>query len=489
MKQATRRLLAYGGNASIVTAVVVVVVCMVYMLADGYRQRVDLSAGAQNTLQSDTINKLRLLDGDGESVTITAFSAQAGTDDAYVKNREVTDLLREIDHHSNVVSWTMVDFDRERFTAERLGVADYGRIVLQRGDDRVDIRERDLFRRTGRGADRQLTFVGEAALSRGFAQLMTSERRVVYVLQNHGELQLQDIGPDGLSSLAGALDQERYDVASLDLLRTTQDGEIPQVPEDAAVVFVPRPRGVLTAQEEDVLLSYLGRGGALLFAVDLGTPVSDLVRRLGIVIPDGIAMDARVIAPYRDRPVPTYGRHEITREVSESALVSMLGAPAPLLIPDEPPAGVQLSPLLSTSRRGWIERGGEAADNGNAAYQPNIDGPGPAVMAAAAVVHPGQGLVRSTRPAARVVVVGDSEMFTNALLSEGPGNQLLATNMVHWLAGEDRRLEIGVGRTSTVRRLAITQEELGTIRWISLGLMPSVVFLLGMLSWRSRRGR
>ena len=80
-------------------------------------------------------------------------------------------------------------------------------------------------------------------------------------------------------------------------------------------------------------------------------------------------------------------------------------------------------------------------------------------------------------------------MFTNTLLAEGPGNQLLATNMIHWLAGEDRRLDVGVGRTAKVRRLAITQEEMGTLRLLSLGLMPSLVFLVGLLTWRSRRGR
>ncbi|MFT4979139.1 MAG: hypothetical protein ACI8S6_005049, partial [Myxococcota bacterium] len=287
----------------------------------------------------------------------------------------------------------------------------------------------------------------------------------------------------------GALDQERYDVEPLDLISTTREGGIPQVPDDAAVVFVPSPRGVLTAQEEDILLSYLGRGGSLLFAVDVGTPVSDMVRRLGIVVADGIAMDARVIAPYRDRPVPTYARHELTMELQADSLVTMLGAPAPLLLPAEPPAGVKISELITTSRRGWIERGGPLGETGNAAYQPTIDGEGPAVMAAAVVIHPGQGLVRSTRSAARVIVVGDSEMFTNALLSEGPGNQLLAVNMIHWLAGDDRRLQSGVGRTAKVRRLAITQEEMGSLRMISLGLMPSLVFLVGLFTWRSRRGR
>jgi len=487
VKQSTRRLLAYGSNASIVTVLVIVSISMLYLLADSYRQRVDFSAGAANTLQPDTLSKLRLLDSDQEPVTITAFSAQAGKEGSYIKDREVRDLLKEIDYNSQIVSWKWVDFDRERFTAERLGVSDYGRIVIQRGDDRVDLRDRELFMRSGK--KRRITFVGEAVVSRAFSQLMTESRQVVYVLSGHGERDINDLGPEGLSSLATALDKERYDIEVLDLLATTRDGEIPQVPDDAAAVFVARPAGVLTAQEEDILLSYLGRGGALLFAVDVGTPVSDLVRRLGVVVPDGIAMDEKVIAPYRDRPVPSYGQHEMTLELQENRLVTMLGAPAPLLVPEEPPQGIKFDTLLTTTRRGWIERGGPPAESGNAAYQVDVDGPGPAVMAVAATIFPGQGLVRATRPAGRVIVVGDSEMFTNALVAEGPGNQLLAMNMFHWLAGESRRIEYGGNRTAKVRRLAITQEEMGSLRLISLGLMPSLVFIAGLITWRSRRGR
>ena len=39
MRQATRRLLAYGSNASIVTVAVIIAVSLAYMLADSYRSR------------------------------------------------------------------------------------------------------------------------------------------------------------------------------------------------------------------------------------------------------------------------------------------------------------------------------------------------------------------------------------------------------------------------------------------------------------------
>lgn len=314
MKQSTRRLLAHGTNASLVTAMVVGVLVMTYALADTYRTRIDLSEEASNTLQPETLQKLALLDQDAQKVVITAFTNQRGKADTGFKDRSVKDLLRELGEQSPIVEWRQVDFDKERLTAEALGVSTYGRIVIQRGKDRVDLNDRELFRRVGKGADRRVEFVGEPAISRGFSQLMTPSRRAIYMLRGHGEIDPEDQGPDGMSDLVSELDRERYDVETLDLLRTTRDGELPSVPDDAAMVFVARPQQPLTAQEEDALLDWVGRGGAVLIAVDVGMHVPELVGRLGITVPDGVALQPEMQVPYRDRPIPVYRTHPITTD-------------------------------------------------------------------------------------------------------------------------------------------------------------------------------
>ncbi len=488
MNQVWKRRLAYGGNASLVTAMVVGVLVLLYVLADGYRLRWDLSAEALNTLQTDTEAKLALLDADARDVEIIAFTHQRGKDDSYFRDRAVADLLKEIDAHSRVVSYRIVDFDRERLTAERLGVSDYGRIVVMRGEDRVDIKDRDLFRRVGKGASKGLDFRGEAALSRAFAQLLTPTRRVAYVLRGHGEPDPADRGPSGLSELVSALDLERYDVEALSLARTDREGHAPTVPDDASMVVIAGPTGPLTNQEEDILLEYMAEGGALLVALDVGSPVPRFLYRMGVRVPDGMAMDSRLVFPYRDRPVPVYKLHPLTEGLREGDRIVMLGAPAPLSLAEPPPEGARLDPVLVTGRDGWIERGGPT-EGGNPVYQPDVDGEGPVVMAAAIQLLPGKGIVRSSKGIARVVVVGDSEWLDNALQQEGPGNRDLLINTVHWLAGDDQRLGVTVGRKASARRLALTREETGRLRAISLFLLPSLVGLLGLSVWTTRRGR
>jgi len=491
VKQSTRRLLAFGSNATLVSTMVLAVMVLLYVLADSRRIRVDLSEGASNTLQAETLQKLSLLDSDGQSVIITAFTSQRGKEESPFKDQAVEDLLKALDERSALLEWRLLDFDKERITAEKLGVTEYGHVVIQRGTDRVDIKDRELFRRSGKGADRKIEFLGEAAVSRAFSQLMTPSRKVVYIVGGHGELSVDASDPGGLSELAAALDRERYDVEPLNLLASDNTGALPEVPEDASVVLLARPRQPLTPQEEDALLGWLGRGGGLAVWLDVGVPVPAFLRRLGVNVLEGVALQPEMQVPYRDRPIPRYKSHAITSGLLDEQISTVLAFPAPLQLVDPFPEGVAASVVLQTTRDGWIDRGG-TLEGGGAVFEPGLDSPGPVDLAVAIDLRPGGGIVRPGRPAARVFVSGDSDQFANVLLGEGPGNAAFALNVIHWLAGDDRRLGVvqgAVGRSTRSRRLAVTEEDTRVINGVALGLMPMLVALLGIITWFSRRGR
>ena len=82
---ATRRRLAHGSNATLMSLLVVAALVVSYLIVDRYRVRIDVSADQSSMLLEDTRNKLRLLDQDAQPVTITAFSAQEGRRDAYCR--------------------------------------------------------------------------------------------------------------------------------------------------------------------------------------------------------------------------------------------------------------------------------------------------------------------------------------------------------------------------------------------------------------------
>ena len=98
MNRAMQRRLAFGSNATLVTVLVVATLVVGWLFADTYRVRLDLSSDQGSTLLPDTRNKLRLLDSDGEAVTITGFTAQRGKDDSRYKDQALSDLLEELDY-------------------------------------------------------------------------------------------------------------------------------------------------------------------------------------------------------------------------------------------------------------------------------------------------------------------------------------------------------------------------------------------------------
>ena len=268
-------------------------------------------------------------------------------------------------------------------------------------------------------------------------------------------------------------------------MRGRKPGDAPRVPDDAAAVLIVRPTVAIPAGEEDVLLSWFSGGGALLFAVDPEGMIPDLLGRFGVAVPSGYVLDKVLLYPYPDRPVPRYRSHAITQTLLEDDRVTWVSRAAPVQAGVPMVAGVRSSSLLETSRDGWIERGGPVIE-GQAAFQEGVDGAGPASIALALEVSSDSGMVR--KKVGRVVVLGDADMVSNAVISEGPGNMSFAVNSVRWLLGDDERMSV-VGRPSAVRRLTLTDEDRGRIQWLAMGISPFLVLLSAGGVWASRRGR
>ena len=107
------------------------VLAALYLLIENNRVRWDMSEDSQNTLAVETMEKLRLIDLDGQPVQITAFSFKRGEPDSPEKDRAVKELLQEIGIHSDMISWEHVDYDKEKVTAEQLSVQEYGHVVCK----------------------------------------------------------------------------------------------------------------------------------------------------------------------------------------------------------------------------------------------------------------------------------------------------------------------------------------------------------------------
>lgn len=469
---------ATGANAVLVAAIVLVILGLLSELARRHPLRIDVSADALATLDPDTLSVLALAGERGDRVTVTAFSAQAKDDEAWVRDRMMRDFLAVLDGGS--IETRFVDFDSDRLTAERLGVDRYGTVVVEAKGDRVDLSDRDVFRARGPKGKRDVTFVGEGAISAAIRQVLSERRPTLYVLRGHGEREVYDRGLGELEALADRIDEQGFAVRPLDLLGDAARGAQPTVPPDAAAVLILGLALPLAGLEEEALRTWLGTGGALGLFLDPGDPVPPLLGELGITVGTGIVLDATSWFPNVDRPLLRYGAHPITEVLVASDTPTVVSVAAPLGV--EPKDGVTAETLLRTSPQGWVERGDEQPP----AYTPEVDGAGPATVGLAVTVsrpHPW-----AKQGSARLVVVGDVEILRDELLSDAPGNGTFVTNVLRWLVRTDQGFA-RVGRPTRLRRLELGASQLAVVRWLLIGGMPLLAVLGGMAVALARRDR
>ncbi|MCA9490825.1 MAG: Gldg family protein [Myxococcales bacterium] len=471
---------AGGWNELLTTVLLLASLVVVVELADRHPARIDLTEEGSETLDPDTTAALASLDAAGAQARITAFSAQARDPDAAQRDRVLRDRLTLLEQASARVEVRFVDFDRERLTAERLGVTRYGSVVVEIGDRRVDVSDRDLFRYRNTAGRREPTFVGEAALSAAIRRCLSSERRTLVLLSGHGEVPIFDRGIGELHALADRAEEQGLTVRTVDLLRAGE-GRVPEIPPDASAVLAIGPRAPLAASEEAALRSFLGAGGGVGWWVEPGGALPSFIEDLGVDLQDGWVMDPATQLPHLDRPLLRYGRHPITEAVSADDLNTIVATAAGLAF--EPKDGVEASTLLQTGPRGWLERGGEQPP----VWTEGVDTAGPVTVALALGVVAPHPIARAGQRG-RLVVVGDVDLVRDELMEGAPGNATFVTNVLRWLVGSEAPLS-RVGRTQRVRTLQLDRHQLDVVRLWLVGGMPMLVAAVGALVLRVRRSR
>ena len=171
--------MAHGSNATLATVMVLGVLVLLYLFADLARP-VDLSEGASNTLQAETVQKLCCWTRTCKR-SITAYTNQR-KDDSYFGPRS-----RTAQGSSRACRGAPGGLRPGAPHRGEAGRRRLGRRHPARGRP-VDIRP--SLPAAGKGRDRRLEFVGESAVSRALAA--QPHGGTVYVLSGHGELDPDD---------------------------------------------------------------------------------------------------------------------------------------------------------------------------------------------------------------------------------------------------------------------------------------------------------
>lgn len=455
-------------------------------LALYYSARFDITRLHHRSLSAETLSYLAQLN---KPVRIYVTFDEHSQDDKYAQAFvDLAPLLGEYVYATEnqkdykKISWSTLDVYQRPREAQLLKAEQNQVIVVCDGRTRA-LRYEDLFqfkdgKRTG--------FLGEQSITSAILEVaMTANKKKIYFVAGHGELEPNDVSADhGISEFTDQLTQRNLEIDKL-ILR-----EARKIPEDAAMLIIPRPMATFEPFEEELLRQYLtNRAGRILVFLSPGYEVglSDLFWDWGILADRAIIYDSGPAGQNDTGGLVFnhFSNHPITQPLLDQKLVVAFGATRsvrknPSRAADE---GLIVTRLIGAADTAW----GELNFRQNPArYDAGVDLVGHVLGAAVASERVGaKKELNFSVPRGRIIVLGCSDFITNNRISAG-GNLQLALSSVNWLVDRDTQLNIAA-RPIENFQLALSAQQLLRLRYCLLFVLPGAVALLGVIVYWTRR--
>ena len=453
-RRANQRNLRYGANAVVVVVLVLAIAGLVEAFSYRHNARADLTGNRRHSLAPQTIQLLKDLK---TKVNAVAFyrTDQPG-------KRIIEDLFKQYARYAgDKFTWKVVDPDLEPAVTRALGVENYGTTVLEAKGRTEKVQDADQ----------------EEKLTNALLKVTREGKRVVYVVQGHGESDLGTTERSGFSEAKAAMEKANYEVKPLVLARQGK------VPDDAAVVVVPGPRTDFLAPETDALHAYLGRGGKLLAMLNPPFPektqpdsLKKLLAGYGFTLDDDVVIELNPVGQLLGTGamvpiVQQYEPHPITRDMTNLMtgfpVTRSVGAAKTL------PAGVTVQPLAKTTPDSWGETDLTALAQRQVKPDPE-DPKGPLTLAAVA-----------TKDKSRIVLYGSATLATNQFFNF-QGNRDFVLNSVSWLAEEEDQISIRPRETKQ-SPVFLTSQQGQFVFWVPVVILPALALVGGVVTVGRRR--
>jgi ABC-type uncharacterized transport system involved in gliding motility auxiliary subunit len=347
------------------------------------------------------------------------------------------------------------DPDREPGLARRYGIESYGTIVLET-----------------KAKSEKVLDAEEEKLTNGLVKVTREGKRLVYVVQGHGEAELGSTERPGFSEAKSAMEKANYDVKPLVLARAGK------VPDDATVVILAGPKNDLFPPELDALDAYLGRGGKVLAMVNpfQNEGLKKHLVKYGFQLDDDLVVEqnpiGRLFGIGPEVPIiQQYDSHPITRDLA--GITTLFPLTRSITALKTPPKGVTVQTLAKTSPDSWGETNRADLQRGVAQPDPQ-DLKGPLAVAAVATIDK-----------ARMVVYGTSNLAANQFLNI-QGNRDFFLNTVSWLAEEEDQISV---RPKDVKQTPVfmSSNQAQAVFLLPVVILPALVLAGGIVAVVRRR--
>lgn len=437
----------------------VIGILLYYITSQNPDWRYDATATNEFTPLSETVELLQSLD---KPVHVIGFYGQQ----ASFQKPEAQKLLDSLKAYTSQLTYEFVDPNQNPLLAQEYELAVDGRLVFTsgEGEDQVYAVSPSL---------------SDTDIHASLLKIINPVTKKLYIATGHGERAIDDQDVLGLSTIKELLEEAGFTIETLNLF---VEGA---VPADATAVLLIDQQAPMTPAEVFALRDYLNRGGTAFIARDVidsdGRALAEeddlnimLQEDWGVAFRNDIVVEPLYVQAGQQFSflAAEYGFSTITQDMDQYGTAFDLARSIELT----PVEGVVQTSLASTSQDSWGETDFELLSTQGALAPDPEDAAGPLTVAAS---------LEKTETGSRLVVFGDADFASNNMVLLG-GNSLMITNALNWLADDELSVQLTPRETIT-RQVLISQSQLGLLQVMSVCLGPSIMAVIGIVVWYTRR--
>lgn len=253
-------------NALISTFSVIIILVLVNFLGIKYSWKFDFTENKLYTLSPQTQEVIKNLQ---EPLQVYVFDSPPNNFDRQ--------LLNNYARYNDLFSFQFVDPQVNLNLTQKFQVDRIGDVYLE-WRDRVQLVQTV-------SPESRLT---EEKLTKAMVKIQKQTQAVVYIIQGHGEANIENQGQSSFSQAVRNLQDMGYIVNPLNL------GESPLIPPDADVLIVSSSDRELLSGEIKTIKQYLERGGNLMVMYNALSPISlaSILEEWGITFNDTLVIDS-----------------------------------------------------------------------------------------------------------------------------------------------------------------------------------------------------
>ena len=457
-------MLKYGGYASVMTTIVVIIAIVVNAIAGQFNLKFDLTKNKIYTLSEDTISLLKSVD---EEIVLYSVYEEGG------EISVITEILDKYATYSKNITTKNVDpYKNPQFAAKyaKNGEAiSIGSVVVEMANGYRIVSQNELADVVTNEATGESYMQGiklESVLTGAIRSMVSGEKTAIYNLVGHKEMAIHE-------ELIKEMEYGGYELFELNLIQSKE------IPKDCSVLLINALIEDITDDELKVINEYLDGGGSLF--TTLGIVIEDMPNFNSLLANYGVACSQRMViegsADYVYQQNPYYilpmlsGESIITSKLVENRTNGFIPFTLDISMLNTKRSTVSISPFMSSSPYSYSKTILEMEQFEKGENDPE----GPFVLGTSIIDVDNKG----KEDGVKIVVFGSGTIMESSIneMVNG-GNYAIVMNSFDWLVDNDAALRSkSLGAEAY---LQLTQSKAMVVIFVSVILIPIMIIIAGL---------